>query len=681
MTIPRTLGGDMAETGGEAKTSGGAPAPPDASAGTSVFISYASQDAAVAGALVEALERHGVGCWIAPRDVKAGALYADAIVRAISGAKAIVLVLSESAIASSHVGKEIERASSKKRPIIALRIDAAPLTPALEYFLSESQWVEAQTGSMEAAYAKLIDAIRDPARAAPESLVAVAPGRSAGTASAAHPKSRRNRILFAAGLAVVAVTLASLLANKFWLAKHIASEQPTTAAMNVVSEKSIAVLPFTDMSEKKDQEYFGDGMAEELIDRLAQVAELRVISRTSAFQFKGKSEDVRSIGSKLSVGSILEGSVRRSGNRLRIAVQLVNASDGAHRWSQSYDRNAKDVFTVQDEIANEVVQALKIRLIGTLSRERAPTENMSAHNLLLEGRFFQERWAAGDSERAVVSYERALKEDPSYALAWAELSWALLWQRTSGGNYERAVRAATKAVELRPDLAQAHATWGWCESLRGYNWALADAEFNKALALEPQNMRAIYGKGRLARVLRRNDDSLRYYHAALERDPVNAFATQGLSTTLVANGQAAEAVQYARRALDISPSIQEGHFYLGYALFWNGELENAMREMRLEGLGAEHFAGIALIEHARSQPAAADAALRELLAIEGGGKAYRVAAVYAMRGDAKSAVAWLERARTVRENWLAEVTTDPAFKAIRGDPEVVAFMRKMKLPE
>src|SRR5437660_5528034 len=146
----------MAETGGEAKTRGGAPAAselPDASAGTAtptVFVSYASQDAAVAGVLVEALERHGVQCWIAPRDVKPGALYADAIVRAISGAKAFVVVLSESAIASSHVGREIERASSKKRPIIALRIDAAPLTPALEYFLSESQWVEAHTGSMEA---------------------------------------------------------------------------------------------------------------------------------------------------------------------------------------------------------------------------------------------------------------------------------------------------------------------------------------------------------------------------------------------------------------------------------------------------------------------------------------------------------------------------------------------------
>src|SRR6267378_3121917 len=194
-----------------------------------VFISYASQDAAVARALVEALERHGVGCWIAPRDVKAGAQYADAIIRAISSAKVIVLVLSESAIASSHVSREIERASSKKRPIIALRIDAAPLTPALEYFLSESQWVEARGGNIDAAYVKLIDAIREPARAVPETLAAVAAGTSAGTAPPAHHKSRRKPILLTAGLAVAAA-LAALLAGKFWLAKHATVEQPTTAA-------------------------------------------------------------------------------------------------------------------------------------------------------------------------------------------------------------------------------------------------------------------------------------------------------------------------------------------------------------------------------------------------------------------------------------------------------------------
>src|SRR6266404_6677700 len=179
----QTMSGEAPESEGSQSPTDPPAAVPASDASIHVFISYASQDAAAASALVEALERQGVGCWIAPRDVKAGAQYADAIVRAISGAKAFVLVLSESAIASSHVSREIERASSKKRPIIALRIDAAPLTPALEYFLSESQWVKAQTGSMEAAYVKLIDAIREPVRAAPETLVAVAPGTSTSVTS------------------------------------------------------------------------------------------------------------------------------------------------------------------------------------------------------------------------------------------------------------------------------------------------------------------------------------------------------------------------------------------------------------------------------------------------------------------------------------------------------------------
>src|SRR5207253_10461664 len=199
----RSYGGRMS---GEAPESEGSQSPGDPPAAVQasdapihVFISYASQDAAVARALVEALERHGVACWIAPRDVKAGAQYADAIIRAISSAKVIVLVLSEGAIASSHVSREIERASSKKRPIIALRIDGAPLTPALEYFLSESQWIEAQTGSMEAAYAKLIDDIRDPARTAPRNTAAVPLEVSAATARAAQPKLRFNLILLGAG--------------------------------------------------------------------------------------------------------------------------------------------------------------------------------------------------------------------------------------------------------------------------------------------------------------------------------------------------------------------------------------------------------------------------------------------------------------------------------------------------
>ena len=334
-----------------------------------VFISYASQDATVAAALVEALERHGVGCWIAPRDVKAGALYADAIVRAISGAKACVLVLSESAIASSHVSREIERASSKKRPIIALRIDAAPLTPALEYFLSESQWVEAQTGSMEAAYAKLIDAIRDPTRTAPPKTPAVSLEASAATASAAHRKLRFTWIPLAAGTMFV-VALAVMLADKFWISKHAAQEKAvaTTSIARAagappqptISENSVAVLPFMDMSEKRDQEYFADGLSEEILNLLAGIPTLRVIGRTSSFQFKGKNDDLRAIGAKLSAAYVLEGSVRRSGDRVRVTAQLIGTRDGVHRWSNSYDRPFGDVLKLQGELAAGVARALEI---------------------------------------------------------------------------------------------------------------------------------------------------------------------------------------------------------------------------------------------------------------------------------------------------------------------------------
>jgi TolB-like protein len=349
------------------------------------------------------------------------------------------------------------------------------------------------------------------------------------------------------GLAALAIVAGWFGVRSILQSRHTSSTTDIgLAAINVVNQKSIAVLAFVDMSEKHDQEYFGDGMAEELIDQLAQLTELRVISRTSAFQFKAKSDDARVIGASLTVANILEGSVRRSGDRLRVVVQLVNASDGANRWSHSYDRSANDIFKVQDEIAKDVVQALKIKLLGTLSQRQPPTENLAAHNLLLEGRFFQERWGPGDSQRAIAAYEGAIKADPSYALAWAELSWAKMW--LIPGDYADATRAALRAIELRPDLAQAHATRGWYESLFGYDWDLADAEFNKALALEPQNMRALYGKGRLARVLRKYDESIRYYQAAIERDPVSGFTISGLSSTFIAAGRTAEAVAVAHKA-------------------------------------------------------------------------------------------------------------------------------------
>jgi len=273
-----------------------------------VFISYASPDAAVAQTVCSALETAGFPCWIAPRDVVPGTLYADGIIRAITDSTILVVILSKHAVASAHVGKELERASSKRHPIIALRTDTTPLTPAFEYFLSESQWIDAAASGADAATAKLVAAVR--LHLVPGSSRSLHPSPEAPAIGRKAAPLRRSWVIAAA---VIAVTLVALLAGKFWLAKHTTVEQPTTVATNVISDKSIAVLPFADMSEKKDQEYFADGMAEEIIDRLAKASDLHVPGRTSSFYFKGKPTKIPDIARELGVANVLEGSVRRSG--------------------------------------------------------------------------------------------------------------------------------------------------------------------------------------------------------------------------------------------------------------------------------------------------------------------------------------------------------------------------------
>jgi len=276
------------------------------------FISYASQDATVANAIVAALERAELKCWIAPRDVTPGEFYADAIVRALNAARTFVIVLTGNAVSSPHVLREVERASAKRHPIISFRVGSVALPPALEYFLSASHWLDAGASGIDNALPKLVEAVQR--LVAPPS--AVESGRAGAAKSAAEllphapvdTKSSRRMSRLAVGFAVVlAIVMTYLVVDRFWLQKHAANERPVAAAAPIaaLSDKSVAVLPFVDMSEKKDQEYFSDGLSEELIDRLAHSADLKVIARTSSFQFKGKNEDVRTIGQRLGVANLL----------------------------------------------------------------------------------------------------------------------------------------------------------------------------------------------------------------------------------------------------------------------------------------------------------------------------------------------------------------------------------------
>jgi len=663
---------------------------PDAS--IHVFISYASQDAAVARVLVEAMERQGVGCWIAPRDVKPGALYADAIVRAISSAKAIVLVLSESAIASSHVSREIERASSKKRPIIALRIDAAPLTPALEYFLSESQWVEAQTGSMEAAYAKLIDAIRDPARTASRTTPPSPLEGSAAKAPVVRLKVRPNWI--AAGTIFV---VAALLVYKFWISGHVAQEKPVTttslapaagaSAQPTISEKSVAVLPFLDMSEKRDQEYFADGMAEEIIDLLANVSELRVPARTSSFYFKGKSAKVPDIARELGVRHVLEGSIRRSGDRLRVTAQLVRADNGYHLWSETYDRDAHEVFKVQSDIANAVVQALRISLMGgPLTRPQGGTQNLEAYQLYLRGVSSAERGTRSGALAGREYFKKAIDLDPGFGLAWnqlsgAEVNLAQIGSQPRRESYESALQLARHALEVSPDLAVAHAHLQYLRRTYEWDWAASEAEGRQALALDPTNPLALTFTGALSYTLGRWDDAEHQIRLALVRDPFFTLAIWHLAKAQYLAGHFADAEATYQRLLELAPDYLRAHSYLAKTLLAEGKPEAALAMVQQERDEDMRLEFLAIILQAVGRQAESDEALRALITKFADSDAYSIAMACSYRNDRDLAIEWLERAYSRKDDGFVTIVGEPLFKNLKDDPRFKALLRKASLPE
>jgi TolB-like protein len=650
-----------------------------------VFVSYASPDAAVAGGLVQSLERHGISCWIAPRDVKAGALYADAIVRAIGAAKALVLVLSESAIGSSHVGKEIERASSKKRSIFALRIDNAPLTPAFEYFLGESQWVEAQSENKESAYAKLIAAIREPERNEQGIIPAGTPGISPVAASAARPRSRY-RSLLAAAVAFVAVALAALLADKFWLAKRDMPEQSTTAATKTISDKSIAVLPFTDMSEKRDQEYFADGIAEEVLDRLAKVPGLKVVGRASSFQFKGKNADPSSVGAALGVAYLLEGSVRKDAGRVRVTAQLVEARTGSQRWSDRFDSDVIDVLQVQDTIAAELARALQI----TVEADNAPrpaVRSPQALDAYLHGLQAESRQSRESCEAAVANYQQALSLDPTFAPAAIGLASTYAFIGQEGWlptrlAFERARAAALLAQRLDPRSASAHVSIAEIHTDYDWDWAGADQELQQAFALGPRRSDGVMAASALAAARGHWDEARELAIEGIELDPLNPNAHMVLGWNIYLHtGQLSEAEQSFRRGLQIAPKWGSGQYFLGEALLLQRHHEAALAEFRKETLDDGQLEGSAMALFAGGRKSESDGQLAEAIRRNGTSWPSEIARVYAFRGEKDRAFEWLDRAYELRDEDLYLIKDDPLLRNLEGEPRLKAFLRRMNLPE
>jgi TolB-like protein/Flp pilus assembly protein TadD len=642
-----------------------------ASSSCDAFISYASTDAAVANSIVESLEAQGLKCWMAPRDVKPGAQYADAIVRAINEAKALILVMSRSAVDSAHVAREVERAASKRKPIIPFRIDAAPLNPELEYFLSNAQWIDVPNLGMSAALARFKEAVGQGSASSPQQTAPQRPIRGIG------------RRVVLPGAIVIALGLSIAVGVHFWASKQ-GTQAPAVAA---ITDKSIAVLPFVDMSEKKDQEYFADGMAEEIIDLLAKVPDLRVPARTSSFYFKGKSTKVPEIARELGVAQVLEGSIRRSGDRIRITAQLVRADNGYHMWSETYDRNLRDVFKVQDDIANSVVQALQITLLGgPITRRRGGTENLEAYQLYLRAVNAHARntLPSLESERAYL--DQAVKLDPQFGLAWAAMAYNSTLLADNGAvsqkeGYERARQLAQHALGLSPDLAEAHAMLQYVHTNYDGDWAAAAAEGREALNLDPTNPDVLLAAAILSRTLGHWDDAERQLRLALVRDPLNPLLIWNVGTTLYGARRFADAEVSYRKILELAPEFLWTRAYLGKTLLAEGKSKDALAIVQPEDDEAMRLQYLPLILDANGRKDEADQALNTLATKYAAYAAYYVAVNYAYLHDQDLAFQWLDRAYKQRDTSLLELLGEPLFKNIEGDPRYKAFLKKMNLPE
>jgi serine/threonine protein kinase/Tfp pilus assembly protein PilF len=491
------------------------------------------------------------------------------------------------------------------------------------------------------------------------------------------PSSRKALIAVVAAVAVLAIAAGA------WL---IGSRAKYAPSPGWAGTPSIAVMPFVNMSSDKEQEYFSDGLAEELLNHLVRIHELRVAARTSSFQFKGKNEDLRTVAEKLHVSNILEGSVRKEGKKVRITAQLINASDGFHVWSETYDRDLNDVFAVQEDIARSVANSLKVELLGgNPAAPSAETKNSEAYNAYLQGRYFFERRDSESLEKALGYYEQAIKLDSSYALAWAQIAWLRANQADRGylpskEAYQKARVAAEKALALDSNLADANAALGWIKATYDWDWAGADACYQRALALEPGNATVVRSAGGLAATLGRLDEAMALHRRAVELDPLSAAARMNLGTYAYYAGQFDEAVAAFRKSLELSPAIPVVHHDLARVYLAQGRPQEALTEIQQEPEPVWRLFGQALVYHDLGKKQEADAALREFIAKYSDDSAYQVATAYAYRGETENAFEWLDKAYARRDTGLSDVKVDPLLNSIRSDTRYAAFLNRMRLP-
>ena len=658
-----------------------------------IFLSYASQDADAARRICEALRAAGLEVWFDQSELRGGDAWDASIRKQIKECALFIPIISANTNAREEgyfrrewnlaVNRMLDMAEHKAFLLPVILGGVSEPDAVVPDKFRERQWSRLTSDDAIAGFAQ---------RAAKLLAGSGASGISAPNAApSGHSGEGRNP-----------AHLSFQKLGTDWVPASAGTTRKSTTPSQ--DTPSIAVLAFANRSASADDEYFSDGLADELLNVLAKISGLRVAARTSAFSFKGKQTTVGEIGRILNVATVLEGSVRKSGNRVRISVQLVKVADGYHLWSETYDRTLDDIFAVQDDIAQAVLKELHTRLIDVQPGAAASaalgdagdtlvatasvgrTANAEAQRLYMQGRYLLGRKSAEDLTRSIEYLQEAVTLDPGFALAWATLSQA---HHDTGGwglapvaaANSQALAAAEKALALAPDLVEAHLSLAAIQLSFQFDWTGGQASIRRALELAPENADVLTVASRLHFCVGRLDESVALGQRAIARDPLNAQSHRVLAITQYSAGDLDSAVSLMKKSLELSPDSIASRHILAIILGLQGHHEEALAEAMREKAEWARLTATSVIKWLMNDPAASNQALARLVEKYGQDSAVQIAYLYALRNAADESFAWLERAFLQRDAGLVLIKSMPFFCPVHNDPRWAAFLKKMGFPE
>jgi TolB-like protein/Flp pilus assembly protein TadD len=667
-----------------------------------VFLSYASQDAQAAQAICSALRAAGIEVWFDQSELRGGDAWDRSIRRQIKSCELFIPVISR----NTHDRDEgyfrlewklaldrLDLMSGNRAFLLPVVIDeTADDDEQVPDRFRHVQWTRLPRGETPPAFLERVQRLLAISNAVSAPRQDEARPFSAGTPQRVFtptPWSKRGLPVMAAAAILSAAIYLGL--DKPWISRSSAPS-PTVAVKPSVftpPPHSVAVLPFVNLSGDKDQEYFSEGLTEELLNSLAEINGLQVSGRTSAFSFKGKDIDVATIARKLNVGAILEGSVRRSGHTIRITAQLINALTGFQEWSQGYDRDLGDVLKLQTDIATAVAEALKVTLLGDVPAkiEVGGTHNAAAFDEYLRASIsFHSLHEEKELPAAIAGYTEAIHLDPSYALAYAgrSLARADFAGRAETGpavseDLKEAEADARRAIALAPELAEAHQALAFI-SVATFDFAQATTEFARALAIAPGNADILAMSSGFTAYMGHFDEGIAAARRAVVLDPLDYLAYQGLGNALFGARRYQEAVTAFRESISVNPNYEPGYGELGLAFYAAGDLGNALASCESHRDNFQSQMCLAIVYEKLGRHADAQAELTKAESAYGDAAAYQYAQVYAQWGDRGKALDCLAAAKRVRDSGLIALRADPLLDPLRQEPPYQALVRDLKFP-